>query len=171
MGKDEAVEMVVQPGDSAAAIFSPQVCTPKWEAVIVSGSCLGSAGLSALQSSSAPARLSSSWCLGINHLLTMFYFPLHNAELLVYASESYWLQKFSKHKSSRRNNFGNWRCKPQMFDSPISRKLCMILLKPASSSGEEKLVLFLVAQKWSIDVKSGHISKRQFSYKFKETHI
>lgn len=38
----------------------------------------------------------------------------------------------------------------------------MILLKPASSSGEEKLILFLVAQKWSIDLKSGHIAKRLF---------
>jgi len=33
----EAVQMVVQPGDSAEAIFSPQVRTPKWEAVTVSG--------------------------------------------------------------------------------------------------------------------------------------
>lgn len=47
--------------------------------------------------------------------------------------------------SRRRNKFGNWGCKPQMFGSPISRRLCVILMKSASSSGEEKLTLLLVA--------------------------
>lgn len=64
MGKDEAVEMVVQPGDSAAAIFSPQVCTPKWEAVIVSGVMFGVSrplSLAVLLSSSSSRQQLMPW--------------------------------------------------------------------------------------------------------------